>query len=151
MQSKGSGPQMVRRLQKSGGGSHLPGHMLFSWQHSSLVSPNLPNAAESTLHAQVEQCHRPAMRTEKAVVAKPSATQASTAKPHGPGAAALYHTEQGKTWAKEKSQPCAKGSKYMLPACRSSSPTLQLLLLPSAQLRPWAQLVPGQTGSKRKE
>lgn len=58
---------------------------------------------------------------------------------------------KGSIWGKEKTQHCAKGSKYMLPVCRSSSLTLKLLLLPFAQLGPWAQLVPGQTGSKRKE
>lgn len=58
---------------------------------------------------------------------------------------------KGSTWGKEESQHCARGSKYMLPACRSSSPTLKLLLLPFTQLGPWAQLVPGQTRSKRKE
>lgn len=57
---------------------------------------------------------------------------------------------KGSAWGKEKSQRCARESKYMLPACRSSSPALKLVL-PFAQPGPWDQLVPGQTGSKRKE
>lgn len=49
------------------------------------------------------------------------------------GVAALQHAEQGK---KKKNEHRAQGSKCMLPACRSSSPALKLLLLPFAQLMP---------------
>lgn len=47
----------VRWLQKSRGGPHPAGHMLFPWRHSSLVSPS---RAERALRARLEQRHRPA-------------------------------------------------------------------------------------------
>ena len=37
---------------------------------------------------------------------------------------------KGSTWGKKKSQHCARRGKYMLLACRSSSPTQKLLLNP---------------------
>lgn len=106
VQSKGSGPQAVRWLQKSRGCSHLAGHTLFSWPHSSLVSPNLPNWAESTLHARVA---RGQPHARKGCAAKPFPSQASTAKPHGAGAAALCHTEQGKRMGKREESALCQG------------------------------------------
>lgn len=51
VQSKGAGLQTVRWLQESGAGSHLAGHTLFCWPHSSPVSPKL--SPERALQAQV--------------------------------------------------------------------------------------------------
>ena len=73
------------------------------------------------------------------------------AKPHGPGAAALYHTEQGKHMGKkEKSALCQEGQIHAA-SVQIQQPNAEAAAEPFAQLGPWAQLVPGQTGSKRKE
>lgn len=98
---------MVRWLQKSGGGSHLAGHMLFFWQRSSLVCPKPHKRGRARPSRPGRAVPQASHAYGKGCAAKPSATQASTAKPHGPGAAALYHTEQGKHMGKrEKSALC---------------------------------------------
>lgn len=91
--------------------------------------PQASRIEQRAPHAQVVQCW----------AAKPSTV--NTAKTRA-GVAALQHAEQGK---KEEDEHRAQGSECVLPACRSSSPALKLLLLP------FAQLMPSQTVSKRKE
>lgn len=98
----------VRWLQQAGAGSHLAGHTLISWPHSSLVSPKLP--PEDALHAQVT--------TGQPHVSHPRCRPSCTDQELLP----CITQSKGSTWGKERSQQCARGAN---PCCQLADPAAQ--------------------------